>query len=134
MAKLTTIEGIGQTLAKKFETGGVRGTKTLLTKGATKKGRVALSEVCGIDEGRVLKFVNHADLMRIKGIGGEYAELLEAAGVDTVPELARRNSANLAESLARVNVAKRLVRSLPTEKKVADWIGQAGELDRVVGH
>ncbi len=134
MAKLTTIEGIGQALAKKFQTGGVRGTKTLLTKGATKKGRVALSEVCGIDEGRMLKFVNHADLMRINGIGGEYAELLEAAGVDTVPELARRNPTNLADSLVAVNIEKRLVRSLPTERKVADWIQQAGKLERVVSH
>lgn len=134
MAKLTIIEGIGQTLAKKFQAGGVRGTRTLLTKGGSKKGRLALSEACGLDEGRILKFVNHADLMRIKGVGGEYAELLEAAGVDSVPELARRNAANLATAMASVNATKKLVRSVPTEKRISDWVGQAGKLGRAVSH
>ena len=134
MAKLTIIEGIGQTLAKKFQAGGVRGTRTLLTKGGTKKGRLALSEACGLDEGRILKFVNHADLMRIKGVGGEYAELLEAAGVDSVPELARRNAANLATAMESVNATRKLVRSVPTEERISDWVGQAGKLGRAVSH
>lgn len=134
MAKLTTIEGIGEALAKKLKAGGVGSTDTLLKKGATKPGRMAIAESCGIDEGRVLKFVNHADLMRIKGIGGEYAEILEAAGVDSVPELARRNAANLADAMASVNATRKLVRAVPTQKRVTDWVRQAGTLGRVVGH
>jgi predicted flap endonuclease-1-like 5' DNA nuclease len=126
MAKLTTIEGIGNILAKKLKANGVGSTDTLLKKGATKKG--------GIDEGRILKFVNHADLMRIKGVGGEYAEILEAAGVDSVPELARRKARNLASTIASVNATKKLVRAVPTEKRVASWVAQAGKLGRIVGH
>lgn len=134
MAKLTDIEGIGVTLAKKLKAGGVGSTDSLLKKGASKQGRVDISKLAGIDEGRILKFVNHADLMRIKGIGGEYAEILEAAGVDSVPELARRNPQNLASSIASVNVSKKLVRAVPTEKRVAGWVKQASMLDRIVGH
>ena len=134
MAKLTMIEGIGETLANKLRKGGVGSTDSLLKEGATKKGRIALAERCGIDEGRILKFVNHADLMRIKGIGGEYSEILEAAGVDSVPELARRNPASLAAAMGVVNAQKKLVRAVPTEKRVAGWVAQAGKLDRVVGH
>ena len=134
MAKLTTIEGIGDTLAKKLKANGVGSTDALLKKGATKKGRMAISQAAGIDEGRILKFVNHADLMRVKGIGGEYAEILEAAGVDSVPELARRKASNLAGTIASVNATKKLVRAVPTEKRVASWVAQAGKLDRIVGH
>jgi predicted flap endonuclease-1-like 5' DNA nuclease len=134
MAKLTTIEGIGEALAKKLKDKGIGSTNSLLKKGATKQGRMAISQGCGIDEGRILKFVNHADLMRIKGVGGEYAEILEAAGVDSVPELARRNASNLASAMASVNASKKLVRAVPTEKRVADWVAQAAKLDRIVGH
>ena len=134
MAKLTTIEGIGEALAKKLKDIGVGSTDSLLKKGATKQGRISISQGCGIDEGRILKFVNHADLMRIKGVGGEYAEILEAAGVDSVPELARRNAANLADAMASANAAKKLVRAVPTQKRVAGWVTQAATLDRIVGH
>ena len=134
MAKLTTIEGIGEALAKKLKDIGVGSTDSLLKKGATKQGRISISQACGIDEGRILKFVNHADLMRIKGVGGEYAEILEAAGVDSVPELARRNAANLADAMASANSAKKLVRAVPTKKRVAGWVNQAATLDRIVGH
>ena len=82
----------------------------------------------------ILKFVNHADLCRIKGVGGEYSELLEAAGVDTVPELAQRNAANLTAAMAKVNEEKKLVRSLPSEKQVTNWVAQAKELPRVISH
>ncbi|MGD2071605.1 MAG: DUF4332 domain-containing protein [Gemmatimonadota bacterium] len=132
MAKLTTIEGIGEKLAEKLKKNGVGSTEKLLEKGATKKGRAEIAEASGIDEKRILKFVNHADLMRIKGVGGEYAELLEAAGVDTVAELARRNSDNLAKALEEANAKKSLVRVVPSAKKVAEWVTAAGGMDRVI--
>ena len=93
--KIEEIEGIGPVLGEKFRTAGVKNTDTLLERGATKKGRKELAETTGISEAKVLTFVNMADLFRINGVGEEYAELLEAAGVDTVPELAQRNAENL---------------------------------------
>ena len=110
MSKLETIEGVGPALGAKLRAAGVRGTGTLLKKGATKSGRGEIARTAGIDESRVLKFVNHCDLMRVRGVGGEYAELLEGAGVDTVPALAMRNAGNLARRMAQVNGQKRLVR------------------------
>ena len=82
----------------------------------------------------MLRFVNHADLCRVKGVGGEYAEILEAAGVDSVPELAQRNAANLAAKMEEVNAEKKLVRSVPSEKMVEGWVEQAKSLPRVVTH
>ena len=134
MSKLETIEGVGPAVGARLRSAGVRGTGTLLKKGATKSGRAEIARIVGLDEGRVLKFVNHCDLMRVRGVGGEYAEILEAAGVDTVPELATRNAGNLARRMAEVNAEKRLVRLVPSEKRVADWIGQARGLGRVVTH
>ncbi|MFQ5571072.1 MAG: DUF4332 domain-containing protein, partial [Rhodothermales bacterium] len=90
MAKLSTIEGIGPALEEKLKNAGVGSVEKLLEAGRTPQGRKQLASDSGIDGKRILRFVNHADLMRIKGIGGEYSELLEAAGVDTVLELARR--------------------------------------------
>jgi predicted flap endonuclease-1-like 5' DNA nuclease len=134
MAKLTTIEGIGDTLAAKLKDAGATTIEKLLDHGKTKAGRQALAEATGIAEKRLLTFVNHADLMRVKGIGGEYAELLEAAGVDSVPDLARRNADNLHAKLAEVNEEKELVRSLATAEQVAGWVAQAKDLDKVVTH
>lgn len=134
MAKLTTIEGVGETLAKKLKGAGVGSTGTLLSKGATKKGRQAIAAASGIEETRLLRFVNYADLMRIKGIGGEYAELLEAAGVDSVPELKGRKPENLHGALVAANNAKSLVRQVPSAKQVAGWVAQAKQLPRVVTH
>lgn len=99
---------------------------------ATKKGRVDLAEKVGISEKLILKWANHADLARIKGIGGEYAELLEASGVDTVPELATRKGENLYKKMVEVNDEKSLVRKLPTENQVKDWIEQASKLPRIL--
>jgi hypothetical protein len=82
----------------------------------------------------VLKFVNHADLCRITGVGGEYSEFLEAASVDTVPEFAQRNAENLAAKMLEVNEEKKLVRSLPCAKQVTDWVIQAKTLPRVITH
>ncbi len=122
MAKLTTIEGIGEASATKLKTAGVGSVESLLKKGATPQGRKEISQTSGMDDGRVLKFVNHADLMRIKGIGGEYAELLEAAGVDTVVELSRRNAVNLHAKMKEVNTEKKLVRQVAAQSQVEDWI------------
>ena len=132
MSKLTTIEGIGDVLAGKFRNAGVGSVETLLKKGATRQARIELSKQTGMDDARILKFVNHADLMRIKGIGGEYAELLEAAGVDTVMELAQRNATNLHAKMKEVNAAKKLVRQVAARSQVEDWIAQAKRLPRAV--
>ncbi len=132
MAKLEAIEGIGDVYAGKLRAAGVRGTNDLLKKGSTKQGRQALAELAGVSEKLVLEWVNHADLFRIKGIGPEYADLLEEAGVDTVVELAQRNPDNLYAKLVEVNEAKKLVRRLPTQNMVKAWIAQAKELPRVI--
>lgn len=134
MTGLTTIEGIGPAFEEKLKGAGIDTCEELLEKGATAAGRATIVEASGIDKGRILKFVNHADLCRIKGVGGEYSELLEAAGVDTVPELAQRNAENLAAKMEEVNNDKKLVRSVPSAKQVTDWVEQAKSLPRVVTH
>ena len=134
MTALTNIEGIGPAYEEKLKSAGVDSCEELLEKGATSKGRKQIEETSGMAHALVLKFVNHADLCRVKGVGGEYAELLEAAGVDTVPELAQRNAANLTAAMAKCNEEKKLVRALPSEKSVTDWVAQAKELPRVVTH
>lgn len=134
MAQLTIIEGIGPTLSEKLKKAGVGSIEKLLEKGQTKKGRQQLAQATGIEETRLLRFVNYADLMRIKGVGGEYAELLEAAGVDSVPELALRNASNLHRKLVEINDQKALVRSVASEKQVQQWVDQAGQLSKVVSH
>ena len=132
MSKLSVIEGIGEAYEAKLEAAGVKSIEALLETCATKKGRSELAETTGISEKLILKWANHADLARIKGIGGEYAELLEAAGVDTVPELATRKSENLFKKMQEINEAKSLVRKLPTKAQVEDWINQAGALPRIL--
>jgi predicted flap endonuclease-1-like 5' DNA nuclease len=134
MTSLTDIEGIGPAYEEKLKGAGIDSCEELLEKGATAAGRKAIVEASGMDAARILKFVNHADLCRIKGVGGEYSELLEAAGVDTVPELAQRNADNLTAKMAEVNEAKKLVRALPSAKQVTDWVAQAKELPRVITH
>jgi len=134
MAKLETIEGIGPVLSDKLQKAGIRSVEALLKNGATRKGRDAISTQTGVAEIKILRLVNHADLMRIKGIGGEYSELLEASGVDTVPELAHRNAANLVQKMTSVNEEKRLVRALPSESQVEGWIKQAAALPKVIQH
>ncbi len=138
MAKIETIEGVGPALAKKFQKAGIKTCEKLLIEGATKKGRKALAEASGVDEKKVLSFVNCADLMRIKGVGSEYSELLERAGVDTVKELKMRRPDNLTAKMAEVNAAsikkskKSIVRALPSEKTVTKWVAQAKTLPAVV--
>jgi predicted flap endonuclease-1-like 5' DNA nuclease len=134
MAKLVDIEGVGEASAQKLRDAGVATQEALLEAGATAKGRKELAEKAGISEKLILGWVNRADLARVKGIGEEYADLLEAAGVDTVPELAQRKPENLYQKLVEVNEAKKLVRQLPTEAKVADWVEHAKGLPRVVSY
>lgn len=132
VTKLIKIEGIGPVYAQKLAEVGVVTVEALLEKGTTPKGRDALAEQTGVSEKLILEWVNHADLFRIKGVGEEYSDLLEESGVDTVPELAQRNAANLHAKMIEVNAAKKLVRRLPTQSQVADWVDQAKKLPRVI--
>ncbi|MEA4881637.1 MAG: DUF4332 domain-containing protein [Synergistaceae bacterium] len=132
MAKLEMVEGIGQVYADKLRGAGVATTEMLLEMGSTKKGREDLAEKSGISGKLILEWVNHVDLFRIKGVGEEYADLLEASGVDTVPELAQRRADNLHKKLAEINAEKKLVRQLPSENQVQGWIDQAKKLPRKI--
>ena len=132
MTKLETIEGIGGAYAEKLEQAGVASLEALLEQGKTPKGRADLAEKTGISGKLVLKWVNRADLFRVKGIGEEYADLLEVAGVDTVPELAQRNAENLYNKMTEVNKERKLARRLPSQAQVAEWIDQAKALPRVL--
>jgi predicted flap endonuclease-1-like 5' DNA nuclease len=134
MANIIDIEGIGPQYAAKFQSAGINTLADLLEKGASREGRQAVAEQTGLSDTLVLKFVNRADLDRIKGVGSEYADLLEVAGVDSVPELAQRNAANLAAKIAEVNAEKNLVRRVPSESEVGSWIEHAKTLPRVVTH
>ncbi|HEX9027848.1 MAG TPA: DUF4332 domain-containing protein [Anaerolineales bacterium] len=132
MTKVVDVEGIGPTYAKKLTDAGVPTVEGLLEAGKAPKGRKELAEKTGISEAKILEWVNRADLARIKGVGSEYADLLEASGVDTVVELGKRVPANLTKKMEEVNAAKKLVRKVPSEKQVEDWVAQAKKLDRVV--
>ena len=130
--KLEFVEGIGPAYAEKLRAIGVMTVLDLLRQGATRKGRAALVERSGITGKLILKWVNHADLYRLKGVGSEYADLLEAAGVDTVVELANRNPVNLLQKMLETNEAKQLVRRPPVQSQVSDWVEQAKGLPRVI--
>jgi predicted flap endonuclease-1-like 5' DNA nuclease len=131
--KIIDVEGIGPVFADKLRSAGVVTTDDLLASGATPAGRKAIAEASGISSARILEWTNHADLMRINGVGSEYADLLEAAGVDTVPELARRNAANLATTFQELDAARpNLVRRVPGEGTVTGWIAQAQALGRTI--
>ena len=130
--KVEEIEGIGPVLGEKLRAAGINTVDKLLENAATKKQRQSLAEETGISEKQILKFANMADLFRLNGVGQEYAELLEVAGVDTVPELAQRNAANLTAKMEEVNAAKNLTRKTPSATEVEKWIAQAKELPRVI--
>ncbi len=132
MAHLTHIEGIGEAYEQKLRAAGVTSTQALLETGCTPQGRAALAKKTGVSASQILEWVNHVDLYRIKGIGSEYAGLLEMAGVDTVKELAQRNPDNLYAKLVEVNQEKQLVRRLPTAAQAQDWVTQAKALPRVI--
>ena len=130
--KLESIEGIGPAYATELKKGGVESISSLLKKGATRKGREDIAQVTGLSETRILEWVNRADLYRVKGVGGQYSDLLEQSGVDTVMELAQRNPKNLHETLLETNERCHLVRKVPTEIQVKAWVKHAKTLKRVV--
>ncbi len=126
---IEAIEGIGPAYGEKLRAAGLRSTKQLLDACCTKKGRKAMAETCDVSERLILTWTNLADLMRISGIGPQFSELLEAAGVDTVKELRNRNAANLAAKMQEVNAEKKLTRRVPPESIVAGWVEAAKGLD-----
>ncbi len=133
--KIDEIEGIGPTNAAKLGEAGVSTTDELLQWGANKAGRSSLEETTGISSKLILEWVNHVDLMRIKGVGSEYSDLLEAAGVDSPSELAQRNAASLANTFQEVVAARPgIVRQIPSEATVAGWITESKDLPKVVEH
>jgi len=130
--KVEFIEGVDATHVVKLNQAGVVTVMDLLQLGATRKGRAGLAESTGLDAGLILTWINHADLFRIKGVGRQFGELLEAAGVDTVVELAQRNPANLFSKLAQVNAEQKLAGRSPRQDEVNTWVQQAKGLPRVV--
>lgn len=127
--KIEEIEGIGSTYGEKLQAAGVKTTEDLLERAATKKGRSELAEETGISEKLILKWANHADLFRIKGVAGQFAELLEASGVDTVKELRHRVAANLVAKMEEVNAERNLCNRVPSETEVQKMIDQAKEIE-----
>ena len=130
--KIIDIEGIGDVYAQKLIAAGINKVSELLEKCAAPKGRKALAEETGISEKLILKWTNHADLFRINGVGPQFAELLEAAGVDTVKEFRHRVAENLQPKLEEVNNQKNLVNRVPALKEVEKMIAQAAELPPVM--
>ena len=134
MANLLDVEGIGPVNAGKLKKAGVSSTDNLLKKGGTAAGRKDLAAKSGVSEKLILEWVNHVDLFRIKGVGEEYADLLEEAGVDTVVELAKRKADNLLAKMVEVNDKKNLVNKMPALSQVEDWVAQAKKLPRAVSY
>jgi predicted flap endonuclease-1-like 5' DNA nuclease len=134
VARLIDIEGIGDSSAEALRGVGVGSVGALLAAGGSPKGRDALAKSSGVSGKLILRWVNHADLMRITGVGGQFAELLEAAGVDSIPELANRRPESLTATLASTNAEKKLTRRVPTLTMVAGWVDEAKSLKRAVTH
>lgn len=134
MAKLENVEGIGPVNADKLREAGVGSTESLLSMGGTAAGRKNLAAQSSIREKQILEWVNHVDLFRINGVGEEYADLLEEAGVDTVVELAQRKADNLHAKMGEVNASKNLVNKMPALSQVEDWVAQAKKLPRTISY
>ena len=135
MAKIEDVEGVGPVYGQKLAGAGISTTEDLLAGGAKPGGRQAIEASTGIDHALILEWVNHVDLMRINGVSSEYSDLLEAAGVDSAAELADRNLANLATTIQEVVAARpSIVRRVPGETEIADWIAQSKDLPKVVEH
>ncbi len=132
MAGVEEISGIGDVQADKLKAAGINTVEALLEAGATPKGRSDLEAATGIGGKLILGWVNKADLFRVKGIGTQYSDLLEAVGVDTVVELSQRRADHLTTKLAEVNEEMEFVRHLPSESQVAEWIEAAKALPRVM--
>ncbi|HET7474358.1 MAG TPA: DUF4332 domain-containing protein [Candidatus Limnocylindrales bacterium] len=132
--RIEDVEGIGPAYAEKLIAAGVRSTDDLLMAGGSAGGREKVAAATGIPAKLLLEWVNHVDLMRINGVGSEYADLLEAAGVDSAAELAQRNARNLAETFQELDMARNTVRNIPTEAVIQRWIDEAQTLEKVVSH
>ncbi|MBO7070047.1 MAG: DUF4332 domain-containing protein [Bacteroidales bacterium] len=130
--KIIDIQGVGDVYAQKLTEAGIITVDDILAKGKTPKGRKELEEATGISGKLILTWVNHADLFRVKGIGPQFSELLEAAGVDTVKELKTRRADNLVAKMKEVNEAKHLTKVVPTEAQIQEMIDQAKELEPMV--
>ena len=132
MPSIDAIRGMSLTSARTLRKKGIRTTEALLKRAGTRSGRKSLAHLTKLKEREILEWVNRADLMRVKGIGAEYADLLEAVGVDTVKELRRRNPASLARMANALNDQKRMVRRLPTQSMITSWVEAAKSLDPLV--
>lgn len=132
--KIEDIEGIGPAYGEKLQTAGIKKVEELLENAAGRAGRKKLAEQTGIDESRILTWVNHADLFRVKGIGPQFAELLEAAGVDTVKEFRTRNADNLLAKMEEVNASKNLVNRLPSIDQLKEMIEEAKGIEPKVSY
>ena len=132
--KVNEVEGIGPSYQEKLVLVGIKTTDDFLKICCDKKGRKSVAEATGISEKLILNWANKSDLMRVSGIGPQFSELLEAAGVDTVKELRTRNVANLTAKMAEVNAEKKLARVAPPEAKVAGWVEQAKGMTPTITH
>jgi predicted flap endonuclease-1-like 5' DNA nuclease len=130
--KIDAVEGIGPKYAEMLRKAGISRSHHLLEKGASRKGRKDLATTTGLDEAQILKWTNMCDLMRIKGVGEEFSELLEAAGVDTVKELAQRKAENLHKAMMEANGKRKMVRQLPSLKQTENWVAQAKTMTPVM--
>ncbi len=134
MTRVTEVEGIGKVYAEKLVSAGIATQEQLLESCAKPGDRKRLADSTGISGTLILKWANRADLARVKGVGSEYADLLECAGVDTVPELANRNANNLHLKMSQLNDEKNLVRKLPSAVTVANWVSSAKTLGRKINY
>ncbi len=133
--RIDEVEGIGPAYAETLQAAGIKTTDDLLMAGGKAGGRDKVAETTGISGKLILEWVNHVDLMRIPGVGSQYSDLLEAAGVDSPAELSHRNPANLAVTFQEVVAARPgIVRRIPTESEITGWIEEAAKLDKVVEH
>lgn len=133
--KIEDVEGIGDVAGGKLRAVGIATTDDLLMAGASAAGRTKVATMTGLSEGQLLKWVNHVDLMRIPGVGSEYSDLLEAAGVDSPKELVQRNAANLAQTFQELDAARpNWIRQVPSQATVEKWIAEARSLEGAISH
>ena len=134
MPSIDAIQGLSRAEARTLRRNKVRTTEALLKRAATRSDRRSLAGTTGLDEKEILAWVNRADLMRIKGVGEEYADLLEVAGIDTVKELRRRNPRAWLKQVSELNETKNLVRRLPTESMGVGWVDEAKSMQPAVSY
>ena len=133
--KIEEVEGIGEVAGGQLRAAGIMTTDDMLMAAGSAAGRSKVSAATGISEGQLLKWANHVDLMRIPGVGAEFSELLEAAGVDSPRELVQRNAANLAQTFQELDAARpNWIRRVPTQATVEGWINAAREMEPAVSH